>query len=79
MRIGKNWVTVPVYDDNDDCTLYEVLVKWEYDPNGGNEVRKHWFEFSAEYPKGIDFQTRLKIDKELTEMSMEQLMISQED
>jgi len=76
MRTGKNWVTVPVYDDNDDCILYEVLVKWEYDPHGGNEVRKYWFEFTAEYPEGIDFQTRKKIDKELTDMPMEQLMIS---
>jgi len=80
MKRGTNWVTVPVYDENDDCTLYEVLVQWEYDPNGGNEIIEYWWDWDIiKFPEGLTDDEKKIIEYSLEDLDMERIMSFEED
>ena len=79
MRSGKSWVTVDVYDENYDCELHEVLVKWEYDPHGGNEVISHWFDYQILLYPDVSDKVKEQIEIRLEEFDIEKIIISEED
>jgi hypothetical protein len=74
MKRGRNWVAVDIYDNNDDCILFEVLVEWEYDANGGNEACKHWFDYKIVSYSGNE---PTMWEKEQIEMRMETMDIDE--
>ena len=79
IRRGKSWVTVDVYDDNDDCELHEVLVLWEYDPHGGNEVIPYWFDYNIILYPEVSDKIKEQIEIRLEEFEMEKIMTSEYD
>lgn len=80
MKRGKTWMTVDIYDENDDCILYEVYVEWEYDPNGGNEARQYWFDYTVlQYPEDISDIHKYMIDQRLKELDIEEFTTSEYD
>lgn len=80
IRRGRSWVTVDIYDDQFDCILHEVLVRWEYDPNGGNEVIPYWFDYEVILYQGDPSeQEKEQIDMRLEEFDLEKIMTSEYD
>ena len=80
MKRGKNWVNVPVQDEEGDCTFYEVLVDWEYDPQGGNEIVPYWLSWDIiKFPEGVTDEEKKLIEFFLEDMDIEKIMLSEYD
>jgi hypothetical protein len=77
MQRGKNYVDVWIRENEYDYTAYKTLVEWEYDPNGGSETCKHWFDcWVLEYDKSLNENQKNQIDEELRDMDIEDIMIT---
>lgn len=68
---GTAWTEVKVWHDEDEPTIYRVLVQYEYEMGGWDEgyrVESHAEIEVIEYPEGISQQTKEMIDDKLSDV-----------